>query len=146
VRRRRRGDRDERPALALRALGARRHLLAPGRGRVALGGGQRLGAELDDRRRAVLHEDVAVTVEDLAARRLDAQLAHAVVARLLQVLVARQHLEVPQAEEDDREQHERDPAEDGDPQRELRRDRGQPLLGGDGLDHARESGERPPVV
>ena len=38
-------------------------------------------------------------------------------------LVARQHLQVPEAEEDDREQRERDAAEDRDAQRELRRDR-----------------------
>jgi hypothetical protein len=78
-------------------------------------------------------------------RRLDPQRAHAVVARLGQVLVAREHLQVPQAEEDDGEEHERDPAEDGDPQRELRGDR-RALLRLDRVDHARESGDRPPVV
>ena len=47
----------------------------------------------------------------------------------LQVLSGDQYLQVPQAEEDDREQDERDPAEDGDPQGQLRRDR-QPALFG----------------
>ena len=54
------------------------------------------------------------------ARRLHRDLADLVVLGLLQVLVAREHLEVPEAEEDDREHHQGDPAEDRDAQRELR--------------------------
>ena len=146
VRRGRRRDRDQRALLALGPARARGHLLAPRRGRVALGGGQALGIELDHRGGAVLDEHVAVAVEDVAARRLHAQLAHAVVARLLEVLVAGEHLQVPQAEEDDREEHEGDAAEHRHAQRELRRDRRAALVDGDGIDHARESGERPPVV
>ena len=48
---------------------------------------------------------------DAAARRLDADLADPVVVRLRDVLVAAEDLEVPEAEEDDREQDERDAAQ-----------------------------------
>jgi hypothetical protein len=146
VRRGRWRDRDQRPLPALRPARARGDVLAPRRGGVALGGRQALRIDLHDRGGAVLDEHVAVAVEDVAPRRLDAQLAHAVVARLLQVLVAREHLQVPQAEEDDREEHEGDPAQHGDAQGELRRDRRPALVEGGGIDHARESGDRPPVV
>ena len=117
---------------------------------VALVLGQLGGIELDDDREPVGDDDVAVAVDDLAARRLDAQLAHAVDGRLREELVARQHLQVPEAEEDDREQRERDAAEDRHAQRELRRDRGAAVAGG--LHHQRrisgprDSGLSPPVV
>src|SRR5918998_1662384 len=70
----------------------------------------------------------AGAVDDVAARRLDAHVPGAVLARLDEVLVAAEHLQEPEAEEHDGEQRERDPAEDGDAQRELRRDRGAPVL------------------
>ena len=83
---------------------------------------QPLRQHLDDERGAVVDQQRAAAVDDLAARRLDLHLAHAVVVRLGEVLVARQHLQVPEAEEDHREQHQRDAAEDRHAQRELRRD------------------------
>jgi hypothetical protein len=69
---------------------------------------------------AVVDQDVPVAVEDLAARRPDGDLADLVVLRLRQVVVAGQHLEVPEPKEDDREHHQRDPAQDRHAQRELR--------------------------
>ena len=108
---------------------------------------QPLGIELDHGRDAVLDERLAVAVEHRAARRLDAQLAHAVVARLAQVLVAGEHLQVPEAEEHDAEQREREHAEDGHAQGELRGD-GRHAPGAASVEgaHARLSGDRPPVV
>jgi hypothetical protein len=100
--------------------------------------------DLQDRRLAVLDQHLAVAVDDRAAGRLDALDAHPVVLRLLEVLVAGEHLQVPEAEEDDREQDERDPAEHGDADRQLRRD-GRAAVS-DRVDHARLSGDRPPVV
>ena len=102
--------------------------------------------QLHGERSPVVDEHGAVAVDDLATRRLDLDLPHAVVVRLGEVLVTGKHLEVPQAEEDDREEHEGDSAQDGHAQRELWRDRQAAIAGGDGIDHARESGERPPVV
>jgi hypothetical protein len=147
------GDLRDRLRLALVALRpgiALAGLLAPGGGEVALLVGQRRRVELDDDRTAVAHDDLAAAVDDLAARRLDAQLAYAVDRRLGEELVARQHLQVPEAKEDDREQREGDAAEDRHAQRELRGDRGPAVVGG--LHHHRrfggpwESGLRPPVV
>ena len=80
--------------------------------------------DLKGERRAVLDQDLAVAVDDLAARRLHGELAHLVVLRLGQVLVAGEHLQVPEAQEDDREGDDADPAEDRDPQRQLPRHRG----------------------
>jgi hypothetical protein len=48
--------------------------------------------DLHDRRDARAHELAAVAIDDVAARRLDAHLAHAVLARLADVVLARQHL------------------------------------------------------
>ena len=86
---------------------------------------------------AAVDEHVAAAVEDLAARRGHVEVAHPVDLRLGQVLVAREHLQEPQAEEDDREQRQRDAADDRDPQRELRRQRRPTVLGG--LDHRSRS-------
>ena len=66
-------------------------------------------------------EHAAVAVEDRAARRVEPQRAHAVVVRLREVLVAGEHLQRPQPQEQHREERERDEAEDRDAQRELRR-------------------------
>jgi len=79
-----------------------------------------VGRELDDLGRAVVDEDAPVPVDDLAARGRGDDRANAVVVGLCQVVVARQHLQVPEAEEDDREHDERNAAEDGDAQREPR--------------------------
>ena len=91
---------------------------------------ERAGDDLHDRRDPRLDQHAAVAVDDVAARRLDPDLADAVLARLGDVVLARQHLQEPQAEEDDREQHEREAAEHGDAHRELRRDRRAALLDG----------------
>ena len=83
---------------------------------VALGG-QVLGRDLERQRGPVVDEHVAVAVEDLAARRLDLDLADLVVLGLGQIAVARQHLQVPEPQEDDREHRQRDPAEHRDAER-----------------------------
>ena len=65
--------------------------------------GQALGVELHDGRDAVLDERRRRCGRAPPPRGAwTRQLAHAVVARLAQVLVAREHLQVPEAEEDDR--------------------------------------------
>ena len=132
------------PRLPSRSLRACGHRLTPFGGEVALGLGQALGVELHDGRHLVVDERAALAVDDRAARRLHALEAHAVVGGLALVVVARQHLQVPQAEEDDPEHREGDEPERGDAHRELRRDRRAALL--DGVYHARESGDSPPVV
>ncbi len=94
--------------------------------------GRRLGQlrrrDDDGDRAPVLHQRGAATVDHLAARRLHLDVAHAVARSLCEVLVAREHLQEPQAEEHDREQRERDAAEDGDAHGELGRDRRAALL------------------
>src|SRR5206468_8862751 len=65
--------------------------------------------------------DMSVSVQDLAARRPHGDLADLVVLGRPQVLVPRQHLEVPEAKEDEREHHQRQPAENRHANRELRR-------------------------
>jgi hypothetical protein len=101
--------------------------------------------ELHDGRALGLDELDVVAVDDVAARRLDRLLAHAVVDRLRDGLVAGQDLQVPEPEEHDPEQDERDPAEHGDPPRQLGRDRPYPLFYAAGHQR-REIGLRPPVV
>ena len=56
-------------------------------------------------------EHVAVAVEDRAARRVEPQRPHPVVVRAGEVLVAGQHLQRPEAQEEHREDGERDEAE-----------------------------------
>jgi hypothetical protein len=122
-------------------------LLAVALRRLELGLRHRVGQDLDHRRRAGLDERPPVAVHDVAARRLDLDLADAVLARLDDVVVAGQHLEKPEPEEDHREQHEREAAEHGHAHRELRRDRRAAIV--DRRRHqayARLSGLRPPVV
>src|SRR6185503_11920896 len=86
-----------------------------------------IGPHLDRQADAVVHQHAAVAVEDLPARRLDLDLPHAVVVRVREVLVAREDLEVPEAEEDDREHDQREAADDRHAERELRRDRRAPV-------------------
>ena len=86
---------------------------------LGLGLGQLVRSDLEREAWAVVDEHAAVAVEDLAARRLDLDLAQAVVVGLGPVTVAREDLEVPEAEEDDREHRERDAADHGDPDRGL---------------------------
>ena len=72
--------------------------------------------------RAVVDQDLAGAVDDPPARRLDVDVAHAVVVRFRAVAVAGEDLEVPQPEEDDPEQNEGDAADDRHAKGELRRD------------------------
>jgi hypothetical protein len=81
------------------------------------------GHELHHLRPLGLDQLDVVAVHDVPARCLDALLAHAVLAGDRDVILAREHLQEPQTEEHDREQHERDPAQHGHPPRQLGRDR-----------------------
>ena len=83
-------------------------------------GRQLARVDLEGEAGAVADQDVAVAVDDLPARRADAQLAGAVVVGVGQVLVAGEHLQVPEAEEDHGEEGESEAAEHGDPQGEAR--------------------------
>jgi hypothetical protein len=105
-----------------------RDALAVGLGGAQLAVGQRGRRDLDHRRLLGLHERRVVAVDDVAAGRLDAHLAHPVLARLADVVLAREDLQEPQAEEDDREQHEREAAQHRHADGELRRDRRPALL------------------
>ena len=80
--------------------------------------GQFRGVELQRQAGPVVDEDVAVAVEDVAARREHPVFAGAVVLRLGQVVRAVDHLQVPEPEEEDGEEGDGDAAEHGDPQRE----------------------------
>ncbi len=66
----------------------------------------------------VRDEDLAVPVEDLPPRRLHPDLADAVVVGEVEVLVARQHLQVPEAQEDHREDRDCEGGDDRHPDRE----------------------------
>jgi hypothetical protein len=83
----------------------------------ALGAGLRqvLGLDLDRELGLARDQDLAFGVEDLASRRLDADLADSVVVRELLVALAREDLEVPEAEEDHGEDRDRDLGEHGHP-------------------------------
>ena len=106
-----------------RARLAQRHLLPPLERRVAVARGIR--ADRAGRRSRRGWSTIARPSRSRIAPRGagDRDLAHAVVERLAPVLVAGQHLQVPEAQEDDREQREGEAAEDRDAQRELRRQR-----------------------
>ena len=108
------------------------------RGRQVVGDDRHLGRD------AIAREQAALAVEDVAAWRRDRDVARHVGGRLGGVLSAGQHLQVPQPEGDDPEQHEGQDPEHADAPRELRRQRCSPLERG--LDHGRESGLSPPVV
>ena len=79
------------------------------------------GPDLHGRRVRVLDEDAAVAVLDRAARRVQAKQAELVVLRGDEELVPGEHLQRPQADEEDGEHDEREEAEDPDPEDELRR-------------------------
>ena len=83
--------------------------------------------ELDGGSRDVRDDDAATAIEDRAARCLDPDQAELIRLRGVQVLVAREHLERPEAEEEDDECDEREPAEDRNPERELRREAVRPI-------------------
>jgi hypothetical protein len=82
------------------------------------------GLELERQGGAVGNQGATVAVQDLAARGPHCDLADLVVLGSLEIPVPGQHLEVPEAEEDDREHHQRQAAEDRDAKRELRRHQG----------------------
>ena len=95
---------------------------------LALGGRQRRGHELHDRRRPRRDQLVVVAVDDVSARRLDRQLAAPVALGDRLEAASGEHLQRPQAEEHGREQDERDRPENGDPPRQLGRDRRYSLI------------------
>ena len=64
----------------------------------------------------------ARAVDDRAALRLDANRPQLVVLGRVHVAVAREHLQRPEAEEEDREDDQRQPGEHADAQRQLRRE------------------------
>ena len=101
------------------------------------GGRELAGVDLHRDRYAIVDQHGAVAIDDVAARRRDRDVADPVVVRLRPVLVAREDLEEPQAEEDDREHRQRDPTEDRHAQRELRRDGRAALVGQLELEHER---------
>ena len=105
---------------------------------------QRRGHDLHRVGRAARDDRLPFAVEDLAPRRRDRQIPRAVRVGLLHVLFAGQHLQVPQAEEDDREHGHRQPAQHRHPQRQLRRDGHARLARVDRLErgHARASARR----
>ena len=82
--------------------------------------GQLVGLDLELERGAVGDQLLAVTVEDLAARRLDGELAHLVVLRLGQVLVAGEHSRYQRRRKMTTNITSADAAEDGDTQLQLR--------------------------
>ena len=118
--------------------------------------GEILGRDLDRQGLDAVDERRPAGVQHLSAGRRDVDLAHPVDRGRLDVLVAGEHLQEPQAEEDDREQAQREAADDGDAQGQLRRQRGAPVLGRRGHPPPRLScpsrldglcsGLRPPVV
>ncbi len=83
------------------------------------------GPDLEARSEHVLDEGrlagAPVAGDDHPARRVDLDRAHPVVGRLGAVLAPGQHLERPEPQEEDGEDGERDEAEDGDAEGELRR-------------------------
>ena len=79
------------------------------------------GPHLKRKRRAVADKRLAVAIHDLPAGRLHGDLAHLVVVGLRQVAVAGEHLEVPEAKEDRREDHQGERAQDRDAKLKLGR-------------------------
>ena len=69
---------------------------------------------------AVLHDDLTVTIDDVAALRDDLDGLEAVVVGLGHELLAAQDLQEPEAEEDDAEHHRGDADDDGDAQGDRR--------------------------
>ncbi len=96
------------------------------------------------------HQHVAFAVDDLPAGCGDRQFAQRVLGGLLDVLFAGQDLQVPEAEEDDSEHHERNAAQHRHAQAELGGDRRRRawLWRADTLEwgHAFDRGLNPPVV
>jgi hypothetical protein len=83
---------------------------------------ERRRPDLHDRAGCVRHEHGPVPVDDRAPGRLEAETADLVVLGVLEVALAGDDLERPQAEEERAEDGDDEDAEDGDAKRELRRD------------------------
>ena len=79
------------------------------------------GPELDRSSGHVRHDDASAPVEDRTSRRFDSDQAELIALRCVEVLLAGEHLQRPQPEEQDDEHEESERAEDRDAQRELRR-------------------------
>ena len=108
-------------------------------------GGQLARVDLERQAGAVGDDQLAVAVENLAARGAHPERAGAVVLRFGQVLFAVEHLQQPEPEEQDREEDHGDAAEERDPQCQPIRHRGASLVGSQ--IHQRRSGgsiRRPP--
>ena len=84
--------------------------------------GQLRGLDLHGVDDAVRDHRLAFSIDDFAARRRRRQFAQAVRVGLLQVLIPGEYLQVPQAEEDHAEEHEREHPEDRRAHGERRRD------------------------
>ncbi len=109
---------------------------------------QRRGDDLHRIGCAAADDRLAFPIQDLPPWRGNGKVAYAVGVRLLNVLFAGKHLQVPEAEEDHAEHNHRHAADDRHAQRELRRDRQPRVAWPYPLEraHARESGLSPPVV
>jgi hypothetical protein len=107
---------DRPPQLAQRHLGEVPELLQLGHFFDCVFG-QFLGVQLQRQAGAVVDQDVAGAVEDVATRSDHLVLAGAVVLGLGQILAAGQHLQVPEPEEEHGEEGDGDAAEHSDPQR-----------------------------
>ena len=110
---------------AVGQLGEAREL-GPPLGRV---GGQFARVDLQRQAGAVGDQHFAVAIEDLAARGADPVGAGAVVLRFRQILFAVEHLQQPEAEEEDGEEGNGKAAEDRDPQGQPVAHRGAALIG-----------------
>ena len=95
--------------------------------------------ELDRRAGHVPDDHLALAIEDRAARRLDPDRAQLVVLGRVEVARAREHLQRPEPEEQQREDGDRDDPEHADPDREPRR---QPVRGADARIGRKEAGRR----
>ena len=79
------------------------------------------GPELDCGSGDIRHDHASAPVEDRPSRRFDSDQAELIALRCVEVLVAGEHLQRPQPEEQDDEYEESERAEDRDAQRKLRR-------------------------
>jgi hypothetical protein len=100
--------------------------------------------DLDGDGLAAGDDRLVVAIEDRPARRLDRDVADPVGVGQLDVLRAGEDLQVPEPEEDDGKEDEREAAERGDADRELGREGHVTVAGG--IDHRREIGLSPPVA
>jgi hypothetical protein len=83
---------------------------------------ERSRPDLDERPGRVRDQDVAVSVDDRAARRLQPERADLIVAGILEVALTGDDLKRPEAEEERAEDRDRDDPENRDADGRLRRD------------------------